>query len=78
VNKEVIINVDLVNYLIENIKVMSECDIEEKNKCFPYTRATNEFFQILKEEYGIQFSKDLISEKLLEKMINEIIINLPN
>lgn len=76
-NEDFKVNESLVNYLIENIKSISECDIEEKVHSFPYTRAASNFFQKLKFEYDIDFDKRLISEYLLDKMIDEVVKSLP-
>lgn len=71
------VNTDLVNYLMETVKTISKCDIEEKVHSFPYTRSISNFFQKLKSEYDIDFDERLISEYLLDKMINEVIRSLP-
>lgn len=68
---------DLSNYLMKNIQTIMECDVEEKMTSFPYTRTTSEFFQKLKFNYDIDFSEKLISEDLLDKMIEEIEKSLP-
>ena len=75
-NENFKVNANLIDYLIENIKVISECDIEEKVHSFPYTRMVSNFFQRLKFEYDIDFDKRLISEYLLDKMIDEVIKSL--
>lgn len=71
------VDIDLLNYLMESIKTTVECDIEEKVHNFPYTRCVNDFFKKLKTKYDIDFNKDLISEKLLDLMVDEIIHSLP-
>ncbi len=72
-----IVNTYLLDYLMKNIRLISECDIQEKVHKFPYTRSVSNFFQKLSYEYDIDFDKELISEKLLSKMIDEIEENLP-
>jgi len=49
----------------------------EKVHKFPYTRSVSNFFQKLEYEYDIDFDEELISEKLLSKMIDEIEESLP-
>ena len=39
------VNTDLVNYLMETVKTISKCDIEEKVHSFPYTRLISNFFK---------------------------------
>lgn len=72
-----IVNTYLLNYLMKNIRLISECDIQEKVHKFPYTRSVSNFFQKLEYEYDIDFDEELISEKLLSKMIDEIEESLP-
>ena len=72
-----IVNTDLLDYLMKNIRLISECDIQEKVDKFPYTRSVSNFFQKLEYEYDIDFDEELISEKLLSKMIDEIEESLP-
>ena len=72
-----IVNTYLLDYLMKNIRLISECDIQEKVHKFPYTRSVSNFFQKLSYEYDIDFDEKLISEKLLSKMIDEIEENLP-
>lgn len=72
-----IVNSDLLDYLIKNIKSISECNIEKKAHSFPYTRSVSNFFQRLSFEYDIDFDEKLISEELLSKMIDEIEKSLP-
>lgn len=72
-----IVNTYLLDYLMKNIRLISECDIQEKVHKFPYTRSVSNFFQKLSYEYDIDFDEELISEKLLSKMIDEIEENLP-
>ena len=72
-----IVNSDLLDYLIKNIKSISKCDIEEKAYSFPYTRSVSKFFQRLSFEYDIDFDEKLISEELLSRMIDEIEKSLP-
>ncbi len=72
-----IVNTDLLDYLMKNIRLISECDIQEKVHKFPYTRSVSNFFQKLEYEYDIDFDEELISEKLLSKMIDEIEESLP-
>ena len=71
-----IVNTDLLDYLMKNIRLISECDIQKVHK-FPYTRSVSNFFQKLEYEYDIDFDEELISEKLLSKMIDEIEERLP-
>lgn len=72
-----IMNTYLLDYLMKNIRLISECDIQEKVHKFPYTRSVSNFFQKLSYEYDIDFDEELISEKLLSKMIDEIEESLP-
>ena len=72
-----IVNTYLLDYLMKNIRLISECDIQEKVHKFPYTRSVSNFFQKLEYEYDIDFDEELISEKLLSKMIDEIEESLP-
>lgn len=72
-----IVNTYLLDYLMKNIRLISECDIQEKVHKFPYTRSVSNFFQKLSYEYDIDFDEELISEELLSKMIDEIEENLP-
>lgn len=72
-----IVNTYLLDYLMKNIRLISECDIQEKVHKFPYTRSVSNFFQKLSYEYDIDFDEELISEKLLSKMIYEIEESLP-
>lgn len=72
-----IVNTYLLDYLMKNIRLISECDIQEKVHKFPYTRSVSNFFQKLSYEYDIDFDEELISEKLLLKMIDEIEESLP-
>lgn len=72
-----IVNTDLLDYLMKNIRLISECDIQENVHKFPYTRSVSNFFQKLEYEYDIDFDEELISEKLLSKMIDEIEESLP-
>lgn len=69
---------ELINFLMENIKMLVESDIEEKIYKLPYTKATNEFIKTLKKGYNIKFKEELISEDLLDNMIDEIIKELHN
>ena len=75
--RDIIVNIDLIDYLMKNIRLISECDIQEKAHSFPYTRSVSNFFQKIKFEYDIDFDEELISEKLLAKMIDEIENSLP-
>lgn len=77
VKEPFIVNTDLLDYLMKNIRLISECDIQEKVHKFPYTRSVSNFFQKLEYEYDIDFDEELISEKLLSKMIDEIEESLP-
>ena len=77
VKEPFIVNTDLLDYLMKNIRLISECDIQEKVHKFPYTRSVSNFFQKLEYEYDIDFDEKLISEKLLSKMIDEIEESLP-
>ena len=77
VKEPFIVNTDLLDYLMKNIRLISECDIQEKVHKFPYTRSVSNFFQKLEYEYDIDFDEELISEKLLSKMIDEIKESLP-
>lgn len=77
VKEPFIVNTDLLDYLMKNIRLISECDIQEKVHKFPYTRSVSNFFQKLEYEYDIDFDEELISEKLLSKMIDEIEGSLP-
>ncbi len=77
VKEPFIVNTDLLDYLMKNIRLISECDIQEKVHKFPYTRSVSNFFQKLEYEYDIDFDEELISEKLLSKMIDEIEERLP-
>ena len=77
VKEPFIVNTDLLDYLMKNIRLVSECDIQEKVHKFPYTRSVSNFFQKLEYEYDIDFDEELISEKLLSKMIDEIEESLP-
>ena len=72
-----IVNSYLLDYLMKNIRLISEYDIQEKVHKFPYTRSVSNFFQKLLYEYDIDFAEELISEKLLSKMIDEIEESLP-
>lgn len=72
-----IVNTYLLDYLMKNIRLISECDIQEKVHKFPYTKSVSDFFQKLSYEYDIDFDEELISEKLLSKMIDEIEESLP-
>lgn len=72
-----IVHTYLLDYLMKNIRLISECDIQEKVHKFPYTRSVSNFFQKLSYEYDIDFDEELISEKLLSKMIDEIEESLP-
>lgn len=72
-----IVNTYLLDYLMKNIRLISECDIQEKVHKFPYTRSVSNFFQKLSYEYDIDFNEELISEKLLSKMLDEIEESLP-
>ncbi len=75
--EQFIVNTYLLDYLMKNIRLISECDIQEKVHKFPYTRSVSNFFQKLSYEYDIDFDEELISEELLSKMIDEIEENLP-
>lgn len=77
VKEPFIVNTDLLDYLMKNIRLISECDIQERVHKFPYTRSVSNFFQKLEYEYDIDFDEKLISEKLLSKMIDEIEESLP-
>lgn len=77
VKEPFIVNTNLLDYLMKNIRLISECDIQEKVHKFPYTRSVSNFFQKLEYEYDIDFDEELISEKLLSKMIDEIEESLP-
>ena len=77
VKEPFIVNTDLLDYLMKNIRLISECDIQEKVHKFPYTRSVSNFFQKLEYEYDIDFDEELTSEKLLSKMIDEIEESLP-
>lgn len=57
--------------------MVMENDVEEKMTQFPYTSLTSEFFQKLKFMYDIDFNEELISEDLLDKMIDEVERSLP-
>lgn len=72
-----IVNIDLMDYLMKNIRLISECDIQEKAHSFPYTQSVSNFFHKMQFEYDIDFDEELISEKLLAKMIDEIENSLP-
>lgn len=50
-----IVNTYLLDYLMKNIRLISECDIQEKVHKFPYTRSVSNFFQKLSYEYDIDF-----------------------
>ena len=78
-NLGVILNTNskLLDYLMEHIKDMASCDIEEKTGCFPYIKCVEEMFEKLEREYNIEFDENLISEKLLSNMVDEIITSLP-
>ena len=69
-------NQSLEQYLMENIKVMVECDLEEKVKEFPYTYAVNNLLNYLKIHHNIGFNENMISEFLLDKMVDEITNNI--
>lgn len=60
-----IVNTYLLDYQMKNIRLISECDIQEKVHKFPYTRSVSNFFQKLSYEYDIDFDEELISEELL-------------
>lgn len=74
--ENVILNNNLIDYLVENLKDIYNCDIEEKNKDFPYIISCNLFFNNLKENYGIEFNERLISGDLLDLMVTELTNNL--
>ena len=76
-NNDLNTNSKLLAYLMEHIKDMASCDIEEKTGCFPYIKCVEEMFEKLEREYNIEFDENLISEKLLSNMVNEIITSLP-
>lgn len=76
-NNDLNTNSKLLDYLMEHIKDMASCDIEEKTGCFPYIKCIEEMFEKLEREYNIEFDENLISEKLLSNMVDEIITSLP-
>ena len=76
-NNDLNTNSKLLDYLMEHIKDMASCDIEEKTGCFPYIKCVEEMFEKLEREYNIEFDENLISEKLLSNMVVEIITSLP-
>ncbi|MDO5568598.1 MAG: hypothetical protein Q4G04_00595 [bacterium] len=71
-----VMNSALENYLLENISTIIKCDVEEKKVKYPYTREVSNMFQKLKFIYDIDFDEKLISEDLLDKMIDEIEENI--
>ena len=76
-NNDLNTNSKLLDYLMEHIKDMASCDIEEKTGCCPYIKCVEEMFEKLEREYNIEFDENLISEKLLSNMVDEIITSLP-
>ena len=70
------LNNALINYLMENLKDIAKCDIQEKNKDFPYIDSCNLFFNNLYKKYGISFDEKLISDSLSDLMIGELSNNL--
>lgn len=76
-NNDLNTNSKLLDYLMEHIKDMASCDIKEKTGCFPYIKCVEEMFEKLEREYNIEFDENLISEKLLSNMVDEIITSLP-
>lgn len=76
-NNKFVMNSKLFDYLMEHIKEMASCDIEDKPSCFPYTRNVGEMFEKLERDFNIEFDGDLISEKLLSNMVDEIVNSLP-
>lgn len=71
------IDSSLFNFLMENISVVAECDLEEKPSAFPYTIACSNFVRELKQNYNKDFDEDLFGEKLIGLMVDEISIQLP-
>lgn len=76
-NNDLNTNSKLLDYLMEHIKDMASCDIEEKTGFFSCIKCVEEMFEKLEREYNIEFDKNLISEKLLSNMVDEIITSLP-
>ena len=76
-NNDLNTNSKLLDYLMEHIKDMASCDIEEKTGCFLYIKCVEEMLEKLEREYNIEFDENLISEKLLSNMVDEIITSLP-
>ena len=58
VKEPFIVNTNLLDYLMKNIRLISECDIQEKVHKFPYTRSVSNFFQKLEYEYDIDFDEE--------------------
>ena len=67
VKEPFIVNTNLLDYLMKNIRLISECDIQEKVHKFPYTRSVSNFFQKLEYEYDIDFDEELISENCYQR-----------
>lgn len=72
-----VLNKGLENYILDSLSTVIECDVEEKMVKYPYTREVSNMFQRLKFIYDIDFNRKLISEDLLDKMIEEIEENIP-
>lgn len=71
-----VLNKELENYILDSLSAVIECDTEEKMVKYPYTREVSNMFQRLKIIYDIDFNPKLISENLLDKMIDEIEENI--
>ncbi|MDO5568771.1 MAG: hypothetical protein Q4G04_01480 [bacterium] len=71
------IDSSLFNFLVENISVMVECDLEEKPSAFPYTIACSNFVRDLKHNHNKEFDEELFGEKLIGFMVDEITAQLP-
>ena len=61
-----------MDYVIEDIKILIENEMEEHPNKFPYTIAFNKIFN----EEKIKFSDDLLSENLLSIIVEEILTNM--
>ena len=66
------INNAFMDYVIEDIKILIENEMEEHPNKFPYTIAFNKIFN----EEKIKFSDDLLSENLLSIIVEEILTNM--
>lgn len=66
------INNELMDYIIENIEILIENEMEENPNKFPYTISFNKIFN----EEKIKFSEDLLSENLLSIIVEEILMNM--